>query len=394
MLAMTMATAALAIDLMLPAFAPIRESFGLPDDSTTVAQVITAFFLGMALAQLVFGPLTDRFGRKPILYAGFLIYAVGGIGAALAPTIPLLLASRVIWGVGAAAARVVSQAVIRDRFEGEEMARALSLVMTVFLIVPILAPIIGSIIVSVAPWQATVWFSVTFVILLGLWTTRLPETLDVAGRKPLSFAHVRRSFTEVVTTRLTIGTTIGTMLLFGSFASYLASSELIVGQIYGRPTAFPYVFGGIAAFMGVGTYTNSRLVTRYGVRRTLRLALRAFILLSATLLVVTVGSGGLPAFWVFIPLLAATLGTYALIIPNANTLALEPMGHIAGTAAAVIGFVTLTGAAILGSLVDRTFSGTLTPLPLAFVGYGVIGFFFFEWSIRAHVPDAQEVEAR
>ena len=168
MLAMTMATAALAIDLMLPGFDAIRESFGLPEDSTTVAQMITFFFLGMAFAQLGFGPLADRFGRKPVLYAGFGIYALGAVGAALAPTVPLLLASRLIWGVGAAAARVISQAVVRDRFEGDEMARALSYIMAVFILVPVIAPLLGALIVRFAPWQVTAWFCVAFVVALGV----------------------------------------------------------------------------------------------------------------------------------------------------------------------------------------------------------------------------------
>ena len=382
-LAMSMATAALAIDLMLPAFAEIRESFGLAEDSTTAAQIITAFFIGMAVAQLAFGPLTDRFGRKPVIYTGFAIYALGGIGAALSPTVPLLLASRVVWGVGAAATRVVSQAVIRDTYEGVEMAKALSYIMTVFILVPVIAPLLGSAIISVVPWQGTAWFAVAFVSALAIWITRLPESLAVEDRLPLRFDRVFASMREVVTTRLTIGTTLGMMFLSGAFFSYLASSEFIIGQIYGRPSAFPFVFAGTAAFMGVGTYTNTRLVTRFGVSRTLRFALAGFVLFSTIVLGVSLATGGLPPFALAIPLLIITLSTYSLTIPNANTLSLLPMGHIAGTAAAVIGTITLTGAALLGSLVDRSFSDTLTPLPLAFAGYGIVGLMLIEWGLRS-----------
>ena len=389
MLAMTMATAALAIDLMLPGFDAIRESFGLPEDSTTVAQMITFFFLGMAFAQLGFGPLADRFGRKPVLYAGFGIYALGAVGAALAPTVPLLLASRLIWGVGAAAARVISQAVVRDRFEGDEMARALSYIMAVFILVPVIAPLLGALIVRFAPWQVTAWFCVAFVVALGVWMTRLPETLDPEMRKSLSFTHVAQSMREISTTRLAIGTTIGMMFLFGSFASYLASSELIVGQIYQRPAAFPVTFGGIAACMGVATFVNARLVDRLGAGRVLRLAALVFLFAGTTLLGVTIAFDGLPPFAVMVPLLIATLSMFALIFPNANTMALLPMGHIAGTAASVIGTITLTGASLLGAIVDRQYAGTLTPLPVAFVGSGIVAVICFEWAQRGRVSDAK-----
>ena len=394
MLAMTMATAAVAIDLMLPAFAEIRESFGLPEDSTTPAQIITMFFLGMALAQVLFGPLADRFGRKPIMYAGFMIYGLGAIGAALASTVPLLLTSRFVWGIGAAAARVISQAVVRDRFEGDAMAKALSYIMTVFLLVPIVAPLLGAAIVAVAPWEATAWFCVAFIVFLALWMRRLPETLAVEDRKPLSFSQIGHSLREIVTTRLTIGTTIGMTALFGSVASYLASSELIVGQIYGRPEAFPYMFGGIAFFMGIATFANARYVDRVGSARVLRFGVRSFVIAAAVLLVITVLFDGLPPFPIALILLTVTLSMYALIIPNANTLALLPMGHIAGTAAAVIGTISLAGASVLGTIVDRLYTTTLTPLPVAFVGLGSVALISFEFALRGHLSDANSPRGR
>ena len=306
---------------------------------------------------------------------------------------PLLLASRFIWGVGAAAARVISQAVVRDNFEGDAMAKALSYIMTVFILVPIIAPLVGAAIVAVAPWQATVWFCIAFVALLALWSRRLPETLAVEDRKPLSFTQIGHSLKEIATTRLTMGTTIGMTALFGSFASYLASSELIVGQIYGRPSVFPFMFGGIAVFMGIAMFANVKLVDRVGAARVMRLAIRSFVAAGAVLLVVTLLSDGLPPFPVTIALLTLTLSVYALIIPNANTLALLPMGHIAGTASAVIGTVTLTGAAVLGTIVDRLYTTTLTLLPVALVGLGLVAMLSFEWAIRDLGSDAKSSEA-
>lgn len=389
MLAMTMAVAALAVDMVLPAFAAIREDFGLPADSTTPAQIITAFLLGMASAQAAYGPLADRFGRKPVLYAGFTIYAIGAAGVAVAPTIPLVLASRFVWGVGAAAARVVAQAVIRDRFEGDEMARALSYVMTVFLLVPVVAPLLGAVLVAVGPWQTTAWAAVVFVAILAVWIRRLPETLTVEARVPLTFTRIRASGKEIASTRLTAGTTMGLTVLFGAFTSYLASSELIIGQVYGRPEAFPVIFGVVAAAMGTGSIANARIVTRFGTGAVLRAASWVFVGVAGVLLVFTLATEGKPPLVPMLIVLTACLTLYMLIIPNANTLALLPLPHIAGTAAAVIGTVNLMGGAILGALVDRQFDDTFTPLPAALLIYGVIALVLFEWALAGRDSDAK-----
>jgi DHA1 family bicyclomycin/chloramphenicol resistance-like MFS transporter len=198
-----MALMALGIDTMLPAFDEIRETFDLGDSSPRAGQVITVFFMGLAIAQLAWGPIADRFGRKPVLYAGSAIYIVGAAGSALAPTFELLLLSRFIWGIGAAGARVVATAIIRDRFEGSQMAKAMSQVMAVFMLVPILAPSIGAGIIAVLPWRSIFWFCLICAILITLWSVRMRESLDPANRRPLQLRSTTASYVEVARTPVT-----------------------------------------------------------------------------------------------------------------------------------------------------------------------------------------------
>lgn len=384
LLSLTMAQTALSIDLLLPAFGEIRAAFDMKPDSSQAAATVTAFFIGLAVAQVFYGPFADRFGRKPMLYAGFTLYAVGALGAAMAPTFGLLLASRLVWGFGAAGARVLTLAIVRDVYEGERMARTMSLLMAVFILVPVMAPSVGAAIVAVAPWRAVFWFCVLYVAFIALWTLRLPETLDPANRIELRFDGLRRAARLVVTQRAAMAYVAAMTVLFGAFASYLASSELIVDDVFGMDDRFPLVFGGLAALMGMSALTNASIVGRFGSRRIVSGVLKAHIAISVVLVVIAVLSGGgRPGFWIFAPGLAAVLCMHALLVPNLNTLAMEPMGRVAGTAAAVIGTSQTGGGALLGSLIDRAYDGTLIPLSVGFLASGVLAFAAVRWAARA-----------
>src|SRR5687768_12646259 len=201
LLAMSMALAALGIDLMLPAFAAIRRDLQLPANSTAVAGMVTTYFIGLALGQLVYGPVADRYGRKPTLYIGYGVYALGALAAALSPTLPLLLLSRFVWGLGAAGPRVVTLAVIRDSFEGERMSRAMSFVMAVFILVPIAAPALGAAIVSVGSWRWVFGACMVAVSIMALWAVRLPETLHEEHRRELRFSRVLQAAKFVASNR-------------------------------------------------------------------------------------------------------------------------------------------------------------------------------------------------
>ena len=262
-----MALMALGIDTMLPAFDEIRKAFNLGDSSPRAGQVITVFFMGLAIAQLVWGPIADRFGRKPVLYAGSIIYVIGAVGSALAPTFELLLLSRFVWGLGAAGARVVATAIIRDRFEGSQMAKAMSQVMAVFMLVPILAPSIGAGLIAIFPWRSIFWFCAVFALAIGLWSLRMRESLDPGNRRPLELRATADGYVEVARTPVTSGYTNATIFLQGVFTTYLASSELIISEVFDREDQFPLIFGLVALLFAAGAVLNGRIVVRVGVHR-------------------------------------------------------------------------------------------------------------------------------
>lgn len=380
LISMIMALAAIGIDLMLPAFDDIRAHFGLVPDSPDVAQIVTMFLLGMAISQYFYGPLADRFGRRPVLYAGFAIYFVGALGAAIAPSLELILLSRFIWGMGAAGPRVVSISIVRDIYSGEEMAKAMSFILAIFIMVPVLAPSIGAGLTAAFGWRSTFAFGAVMVTAIAIWARLLPETLNEADRRPINPRAIGSATWEVLTNRQTMGYTLARMATFGAFASYLASSERIFGEIYGRPDQFPFIFGGISAAMGVAILINTKLVDRIGARFTVHTVLLVYVAWAGLFWVVTATAGGQPTFWVFFGCLAILAGMHALLIPNYNTISMWPMGHIAGTASAVIGTIPVAGGALIGLIIDRQYTDSVTPLVIAFALLGTLSFLFVLWA--------------
>ncbi len=364
MISAIMALMALGIDLMLPAFDDIRAAYDLGASSPETGKVITVFFMGLAVAQLVYGPLADRYGRKPVLYLGSTIYLVGAVGSALAPTFELLLLSRFVWGIGAAGSRVVATAIVRDRFEGTAMAKAMSQVMAVFMLVPVLAPTIGTGLIAVLPWRSVFWFCAVCAVIITLWSLRLRESLDPAHRRPFRFVSSVRGYAEVARTRVTAGYTISTIFLQGVFTSYLASSELLISDVFDRRAQFPIIFGLVATLFGIGALVNGRVVERVGIHRLINGVYAILIPLTAVSVVVSVSSGGRPSFWLFMPLLALTLGSFMFLMPNLNTAALAPVGHLAGTASALSGSARMAGGAVLGTLVSAQVSDSTTPFSI------------------------------
>lgn len=385
MLAAIMASTALGIDLMLPAFGEIRAAFGLADDSTAVAGIVTAYFIGLALGQAFWGPVADRFGRKPTLYAGLGLYAVGALASAVSPSLPLLYAARFLWGMGSAGPRVMALAVVRDRYEGETMAKIMSFIMAIFILVPVVAPSLGAAILAVASWRWVFGFGVIYAGLVAVWSLRLPETLHAEHRLDLQLGRVARAARYVVADRQTLGYTLMLTVLFGVFSSYLASSEIIFGDVYDRADLFPFIFGGIAAVMGVAMTGNGLVVSRFGVRRLVHGATIGFTLVGGVMLILALSSAGAPPLGVFITILALQLVLYSLIFPNSNTIAMDPMGSVAGMAAAVIGTVSIAGGALLGSLLDQAFDGTVIPISAGFLVAGLASLVITLWSERGRL---------
>lgn len=362
-----MSMVALSIDTVLPAFPAMREHYGLAPDATEVTFTLTALFLGLAAGQLFYGTLSDRFGRRPVLLAGLAIAVVGAAGSALAPSLGVLFAFRVLWGFGAAGPRSIAVAMVRDTTSGVAMARLMSFVMTIFLLVPILAPSVGAALMRVFPWQAVFWFPAACAVGIGLWSLRMPETLPPEQRRPISAGAITEAARFVVGTRTTMLLTLAMTLLFGTMTAYLAQSELIIDQTYDRLESFPLVFGAIAVAMAGSSLANSRLVTRFGLAPLLRTFAVSMVVLNAAFAAIALATGGEPPFAVFFVGMALLLANNNLVFPNANTAAMEPMGAVAGTAASITGVIMTAGGALLGAVLDRFADGTVRPLAVGFL---------------------------
>lgn len=382
MIAACMAMVGLAIDTVLPAFPQIREAFGLAPDSTKVSWIITAFFLGLASGQLFYGPLSDRFGRKPLLYCGLALCAVAASASALAPTLGLVVLFRFLWGFGAAGPRSLALAMVRDTYEGDRMARAMSFAMSIFILSPVLAPSIGAVLVSATAWQAVFWFLVACTLGVTLWATRMPETLPASKRRPAEPGALRRAVWVVLRTRPTMAYGLAVTCLFGSMAGYLASSEIIIDHVYHRKSQFPVIFGALAIFMGLASLTNARLVMRFGLGRVLRVGASVLVTGTALFALLTLTTDGVPPFWSYCVSMALLLPMHTLLLPNCNTAAMGPVGRVAGTAAALLGTASTGGGALLGSVVDSRFDGTVTPLALGFLLFGAVAAFSILWLAR------------
>jgi DHA1 family bicyclomycin/chloramphenicol resistance-like MFS transporter len=385
MVAMIMATTALGIDLMLPAFGDIREAFGLVEDSTAVAGIVTAYFIGLATAQVVWGPLADRYGRKAVLRMGLLVYIAGAAASAFSPSLAFMYAARLVMGFGAAGPRVMATAMIRDTFDGDAMARAMSFIMAVFVLVPVVAPSLGAGILLFASWRAVFGFCVLFALGVLAWSQRLPETLHPEYRIPLRFDAVRAAARRVVTNRQTLGYTLALTVLFGAFSSYLASSELIIDGVFERGPLFPIIFGGVALVMGGAQLVNGNVVEHLGARRMVHLVLFGYLLVALVLLVWAVASGGVPAFWPYMGTFGLLLAMYATLFPNVNTIAMEPMKAVAGMASAVIGTTSIAVGATLGALLDRLINATVTPQAGGFFASAVLALLIVLWAERGRL---------
>ena len=391
LLASVMSIVALAVDIILPAFGDIRADFGLPPDSTAAAGLITTFLLGLATSQLLFGLLADRFGRKPILFAGIGIYALGALASAFAPSLSWLLAARFVWGAGAAAPRILTLSILRDTYSGEKMARAMSFVMAIFILIPVVAPSLGAVLTEWISWRGAIGFSVVVALLVGIWALRLPETLAPANRLDMTWKAVLRAGRIVLTNRLTMGYTLSFTALFGAFASYLASSELIFTDVFDLGDRFPVIFGGLAIGMGVAVLVNGNLVERVGLRRLINRVMVGYLVAAGALLVLSLATDGVPGFWPFAVVLAVVLSMHALLIPNMNSAAMVPMASVAGTASAVIGTLSIAGGALIGLLIDRAYDGTVLPLSASFLVLGVVAWGLSRWAETRRV--AMPVEA-
>ena len=388
LMAALMASNALAIDAMLPALPAIGEDLGVAEDNRRQL-VITAYLLGFGVAQLVWGPLGDRFGRKVLIAVALGLYGALGIVAGLASSFTLLLGARALQGVAAAATRVLVVAVVRDRYQGSAMARVMSLTMIVFMIVPVLAPAFGQAVLAVGEWRHIFIGLGVYGAVLALWTMlRLPETLARENRRPLSAGHIGEALWETLRTRQSIGNTLALTMLMGALFAFINSIQQIVFDVFGRPEMIALAFALIAGPMAFSSYANSRLVMRLGSRRILLIALAAFTGVAALHLLVAEVAG--ETFWSFVILQAATMTFFGLIGANAGALAMEPLGHIAGTASSLQGVITTVGGALIGFAIGQQFNGTTLPFLIGFTLCGAGALALAIWANRPPSRDTHD----
>ena len=370
LMAALMALNALAIDVMLPALPYMGEALNVANENERQF-VISAYMIGMGVAQLAFGPLTDRFGRRAPLLAGIAVYVVAVIVAAFAPSFTMLLVLRFIQGLGAASVRVITTAVVRDRYSGREMAEVMSLVFMVFMAIPVIAPSIGQVLLLTGPWQTIFLFMGALALIFWLWTFfRLPETLPLDKRRPLSLNGVTEGFRIVFTNRVAISYGLAGMFLFGALFGFISSSQQIYVDIYGLGVYFPIAFAAMAGLMAVSSFTNSRVVRRLGMRRLSHGAMLTFTVVSGIWLAFAM-SGFLP-LWLFFGLLCIIMFSFGWSASNMNSLSMEPLGAVAGTAASVFGFIQTVGGAVIGGYIGQLFDGTTIPAAAGYFSMGVM----------------------
>lgn len=394
--AAAMALNALAVDIMLPALGIIGEELGAAHDNDRQL-IIVVYLLANGIAQLFFGPIVDRFGRKRVLLWSLAGYTAGSVLSIIASSFTLLLAARAFQGVATAATRVAAVAVVRDQSSGRRMAEVMSIAITIFMAAPILAPGIGQIILFFAPsWRWIFIALLCFGALFAVWAAfRLPETMAPEDIKPLRLQPIIASYLLFVTNKISIGYTLASACFFGAVFSYISSAEQVFIDVFGLGEKFTIVFAFIASGFAISTLTNSRLVSRYGMRRLSHGAMLFFIAASILhLIIVTTMGESLPAF------IACTMASFlcmGFIGPNATAIAMEPMGHNAGAAAAINGFAGTTFAGLLGGIIGAQFNGTTTPLVIGFVCLGITGALLILWTengklfgVGEHEPEPAE----
>ncbi|WP_246565119.1 multidrug effflux MFS transporter [Ancylobacter sonchi] len=377
LIAMMMATNAIAIDSMLPSLPEIGQALNI-DTANHTQLIITSYLLGFGGAQIVYGPLADRFGRRSVLLVGMVIYTLASLGAAFATSFEVMMMARALQGVGAAATRILAVAIVRDCYSGRQMARVMSLAFIVFLAVPVIAPSIGQLIVLIAPWRAIFGMLLIFGTILIVWIlVRLPETLHPDDRIPISFRGITYAFGVVLRSRISVGYMFAmTMIMSGLFA-FITSAQQVFSVVFDAAGLFTLIFACIALFMAMSSFLNARIVERLGMRRVSHAALLGYLAVTCihALLVVT----GHETLLLFSVLQAVTMFFFGLVVSNFNAMAMEPAGHVAGTASSLLGFTTTIGGAVMGSSLGQMFDGTTLPLTVGFAvfGIGALGFVLY-----------------
>ncbi|MEQ8418885.1 MAG: multidrug effflux MFS transporter [Arenibacter algicola] len=368
-MASLMSIVALAIDALLPAMSTIGIDINSLDP-TENQKFITMIFLGLGVGQLVFGPLSDSFGRKPIVYIGFIVFCVASVICVLAPNLEWMILGRILQGIGLSAPRTISISMIRDSYRGDYMAKIMSFVTAFFILVPIVAPAMGKFFLDHYGWEAIFYMQLVATIIVGVWFwRRQPETLKPEYKIDFSSHVFVDGFKELLRHRETMAFTIVSGLITGAFMVYLSSAQEVFEVQFGLADNFPYVFAGLAISVGLSTLLNGTMVVKLGMRRLAMIALTLFCTVSMVYVGLFWNSQN-PALWILITFLAMQFFTLGFLFGNLRAIAMEPIGHIAGIGAAITGFISTMIAIPIATYVGSYIQDTILPL---FVGFLVCG---------------------
>lgn len=372
LMAMLFATIAFSIDAMLPGLPQIGEELS-PGDLNLAQLILTSFLAGMGIGTFVTGPLSDAFGRKPVIMLGSALYIFGAALAWKAPSLELMLFARFLQGVGAAGPRIVGMAIIRDLYEGRDMARIMSFVMLVFSIVPALAPILGAVIIDHSGWRAIFPAFIVFSLFGVVWLAiRQPETLPKAERQPFQLEPMKRAVREMFANKMVRISIAVQTLIFGSLFAMLSSVQQIFDTTFGRADSFPAWYMGVALLASTASVVNASLVMRIGMRKMVTIALAAQLMISGSVILLeTYAEAEIVRFGVFVFWQTSMFFMMGLTLGNLNAMAMEPLGHIAGLVASMMAGIATVAAMVFAVPIGLAFDGT--PLPLAF---GIVSMIF------------------
>ncbi len=380
LLALMTSIIALSTDMMLPALEIIGKDLNVAN-ANDPQLIISSLFLGLAVGNILAGPLSDSYGRKPVIYFGYLVFVLGCVLSLIATDLTLMLVGRVLQGFGAAFPRIVTLALVRDLYEGRAMARIMSIVMAVFIIVPAISPAIGQGILLISHWRHMFTFLMIMAILTFIWfALRQRETLSLKARRKLSLTGILSGIKECISIRAALGYTISAGLIFGAFLGYLSSAQQIFQVAFGVGELFPIYFGSAALSIGLASVINSKLVIKHGMRSLTTKALIVTISASTLFLIPSIMMNGVPPLWMFMLWLLIVFFAMGIIFGNFNAMAMEPLGHMAGLGAAFVGALSTFISLPLGWAVGHFFDGGVLPLVTGFALCGIASYAMLRWA--------------
>lgn len=369
-IALLMSLSALATDAMLPALQTIGHDLHVTHENDA-QWIVSALFLGIGAGQLLFGPLSDSLGRKPLMFLGLALFMGGSVLSVIAQDFNHMLLGRVLQGVGAAAPRVLTLALVRDCYSGRAMAQIMSFTMSVFILVPMLAPSLGQGVLFLTDWRGIFGVFFALALVIAVWFgLRMPETLHTEDRRSLTWAHFLGSARQVLSNTTAMRYTVAIGVVFGAFTGYLNSVQQILQIQYHLGEQFPLYFALLALGIGAASFTNAKLVMRFGMHKISRFAITWFMALTSLFLLLVWQTAGNPPLYGLLAYFLLAFFGLGLLFGNLNALAMNPLGHHAGIGASVVGSLSTFIAIPLGAYIGQSYNGTVTPL---IIGFGLLG---------------------